>query len=195
MLQLKRRSIVGQLTKVEVEKLVPRGTFTCTLKKLRWRKIVTVLEGLSNDVQERIQKAAVAKKRVKSKKRKQEKEILVKGGKQNKDSCGDEVDKETEIRSLDEVERTMNEDCLSTIETLRFMDLPGEEEESACYRAFREATSNEALSHSICVVCGRKMWSSEGKFIYIECRVMSCISQTKLLMGFDRQRAFLAHYS
>lgn len=54
----------------------------------------------------------------------------------------------------------VNDDSLKDVSN--FMKLPTYEEQKACYRAFRFATSNEALSHSICVVCGREMWSSEG---------------------------------
>jgi len=54
------------------------------------------------------------------------------------------------------------EDDLLMKDVSSFMRLPTHEEQKACYRAFRLATSNEALLHSICVVCGREMWTSEG---------------------------------
>ena len=45
-----------------------------------------------------------------------------------------------------------------------FMKLPSETDSKACYCTFIEATSNDSLSHSICIVCAQELWSSEGKF-------------------------------
>ncbi|KAH7926341.1 hypothetical protein BV22DRAFT_1009279 [Leucogyrophana mollusca] len=49
----------------------------------------------------------------------------------------------------------------------KFMELPTEEESKACFRAFRNATSNRAVSCSVCVVCGREMMSDEGETKFI----------------------------
>ncbi|KAI9566421.1 hypothetical protein HD554DRAFT_2274986 [Boletus coccyginus] len=43
-----------------------------------------------------------------------------------------------------------------------FMKLPTKDEQRASYRAFREATSNDALLQCVCVVCGRELWATEG---------------------------------
>src|SRR6267378_6467684 len=43
-----------------------------------------------------------------------------------------------------------------------FMGLPTPEEAKACYQKYIEATSKEALSEEVCVVCTCQHWASEG---------------------------------
>ncbi|KAF8132270.1 hypothetical protein EV363DRAFT_1397930 [Boletus edulis] len=61
--------------------------------------------------------------------------------------------------NVDEQDEEANE----TDDRRHFMTLPSEEERKACYRSFIKATSNESLSHSVCVVCAREVWMREGE--------------------------------
>ena len=48
-----------------------------------------------------------------------------------------------------------------------FMTLPSDDEERRCYRAFYEATSNEALSFRTCPVCGREKLVRDGERTFL----------------------------
>src|SRR5262245_3824007 len=47
------------------------------------------------------------------------------------------------------------------------MSLPSVRQQKACYRAFRQATSNRALQMRVCVVCARELMSREGEVQWI----------------------------
>ena len=44
----------------------------------------------------------------------------------------------------------------------KYLELPTKEEVQQCIRNYRESTSNEALQESVCVVCTRRRWTSDG---------------------------------
>lgn len=54
------------------------------------------------------------------------------------------------------------EGCASAADPSQFLSTPTEDEVKACYRAFYEATSNEALASRICAVCARELFSWES---------------------------------
>lgn len=44
-----------------------------------------------------------------------------------------------------------------------FLQLPTDEEVRQCHRAFRKATSNDAIKSATCIVCARELFCSQGK--------------------------------
>ncbi|KAF8425808.1 hypothetical protein L210DRAFT_3615050 [Boletus edulis BED1] len=58
--------------------------------------------------------------------------------------------------------RALKDQYLFFSEHSQFTALVTEEEHKAYFHAFREATSNNALSSSVCVVCARELWSHKG---------------------------------
>ncbi|KAH7930556.1 hypothetical protein BV22DRAFT_1000478 [Leucogyrophana mollusca] len=142
------REIVGDLSKEELVKAVPKGTFSRGLRHVGWGKIIEIISGLPNDVRDAIRRAADEKKknRVQNRLRRD----ITKYAAAQDSNHG--------VAERDDAENVVGDDR----DHSKFMEVPTEWQEMACFRAFREATSNKALARSVCIICGREMMSDEG---------------------------------
>jgi hypothetical protein len=168
---LKQRKLVGKLTKHEVQKCVPPGIFTHDLRRKHWDLVLASIERLPEDIRRLIRIAASKKQARKARKGKmslaRSKIRRAKEGRRLDDVSVDQRNLRNvadEELGNDDVHIAVHEteDQNVSVDYVRFMKLPTEMERRACFREFRDATSNEALLQSVCVVCAREMWNYEG---------------------------------
>ncbi|KAH7924255.1 hypothetical protein BV22DRAFT_1047590 [Leucogyrophana mollusca] len=155
------RELVGSLTKKELQDIVPPGTFTRNLLRIGWSKIIAIIRAQPDHVLGKIRRAAEMKhtdqerravQRATAKRSFRERTRIAQSMPEENTGVGGDGG-----NFMDEAKEEAAGD------RSKYLVVPTEEEVKACFRAFRETTSNSALALSVCVVCGREMMHSEGE--------------------------------
>lgn len=172
MAQISRTQLVGHLTKDELFAVLPANTFTKTGQCMTWSNILEVLRAQSSEILSIVQRAKEGKEvkllQKQAKKRQKKCQFLAarrqdEGG--SKMAHDDANVEETIQERMREQEITSgSRDVGETGSTYtKYLELPTDAEVKDCFWAFREATSNAALTMDVCVVCAREFAHSEGK--------------------------------
>ena len=141
-------------------------------RKWTWKKIEEIVAAQSEVVQDvitlAVEKSIKEHRKAKNKRQQQYRMNLTRrdAGAEERGISGEDGHLDVMMEVEEDVIQTNEEEIPRTRygqgNHKKFMRLPTDAERKACYQAFLEATSNASLSQSVCVVCTRELWTSEG---------------------------------
>ncbi|KIO14327.1 hypothetical protein M404DRAFT_18508 [Pisolithus tinctorius Marx 270] len=149
--------IWGQLTRQELYDCLPPGTLPNRLRT--WAQLRPAIHDLPPNMHDLIQAAASAKEGAAADRKRKAKELRQERwhGKQRR-----KMDEDADRASEGEVQESEHDT------TSKYMRLPTAEQHQHCIAAFIDATNNDALASSVCVICMRQLPHEEGDMVVIK---------------------------